>query len=70
MLFDPSSEQKFDLAIAVGAFVSLYWILYIDPLTGELPGLALGSLPVLIGEVLSHGGLDIVGVRKGLNLST
>ena len=44
-----SSEQRFDLSITAGAFVALYWILYIDPLTGELLGLALGSLPVLFG---------------------
>ena len=44
-----SAEQKFDLSITAGAFVALYWILYIDPLTGELLGLALGSLPVLFG---------------------
>lgn len=48
----PSTEQKFDLSIAIGAFIALYWILYIDPLTGELLGLALGSLPVLIGLYL------------------
>jgi hypothetical protein len=52
VLFDPSTEQKFDLTIAVGAFITLYWILYIDPLTGEMVGLALGSLPVLIGVYL------------------
>ncbi|WP_436903107.1 hypothetical protein [Halovenus halobia] len=44
-----SDDGKFDITIAVGAFVALYWILYIDPLTGELLGLALGSLPVLAG---------------------
>ena len=44
-----SSEQRFDLSITAGAFVALYWILYVDPLTGELLGLALGSLPVLFG---------------------
>jgi hypothetical protein len=41
--------QKFDLSILLGAFLSLYWILYVDPLTGEVLGLALGSLPVLVG---------------------
>jgi hypothetical protein len=46
-----SAEQKFDLSITAGAFLALYWILYIDPLTGELPGLALGSLPVLFGVI-------------------
>lgn len=44
-----SDDQRFDLAIALGAFVALYWILYVDPLRGELLGLALGSLPVLFG---------------------
>lgn len=44
-----SDDGKFDITIALGAFVALYWILYIDPLTGEILGLALGSLPVLAG---------------------
>ena len=52
MVFAPSTDQKFDLSIAVGAFIALYWILYVDPLTGELLGLLLGSLPVLIGVYL------------------
>lgn len=30
----------------------MYWILYVDPLTGELLGLLLGSLPVLVGIYL------------------
>lgn len=47
-----SDEQKFDLTIATGAFIALYWILYIDPRTGELLGLVLGSLPVLVGVYL------------------
>lgn len=47
-----STDQKFDLTIVLGTFLALYWILYIDPLTGELMGLALGSLPVLIGVYL------------------
>lgn len=42
-------EQKFDLSILLGAFLALYWTLYVDPLTGEILGLALGSLPVLVG---------------------
>ena len=42
-------DQKFDLSILLGAFLTLYWILYVDPLTGEVLGLALGSLPVLVG---------------------
>jgi len=42
-------DQKFDLSILLGAFLALYWTLYIDPLTGEVLGLALGSLPVLVG---------------------
>ena len=42
-------DQKFDLSILLGAFLALCWILYINPLTGELLGLALGSLPVLVG---------------------
>ena len=42
-------EQKFDLSILLGASLTLYWILYVDPLTGEVLGLALGSLPVLVG---------------------
>ncbi|WP_206022050.1 hypothetical protein [Salarchaeum sp. JOR-1] len=41
--------QKFDRSILRGAFLALYWILYVDPLTGEVLGLALGSLPVLVG---------------------
>ncbi|MFT4945935.1 MAG: hypothetical protein ACI8TL_000163 [Natronomonas sp.] len=44
-----SPEYRLDLSITAGAFVALYWILYVDPLTGELLGLALGSLPVLFG---------------------
>lgn len=44
-----SSDQKFDLCISIGAFVALYWILYVDPLTGEVLGLFLGSLPVFGG---------------------
>lgn len=52
MVLASSTEQKFDLSIAVGAFISLYWILYVDPLTGELLGLVLGSLPVLVGAYL------------------
>lgn len=46
-----SDEGKFDIAIAAGAFIALYWILYVDPLTGELLGLALGSLPVVVGAI-------------------
>ena len=42
-------DQKFDLSILLGAFLALYWTLYINPLTGEVLGLALGSLPVLVG---------------------
>ena len=42
-------EQKFDLSILLGAFLTLYWILYVDPQSGEVLGLALGSLPVLVG---------------------
>ena len=42
-------DQKFDLSILLGAFLALCWILYINPLTGELLGLAFGSLPVLVG---------------------
>lgn len=52
MASTPSAAQKFDLSIALGAFIALYWILYIDPLTGEMLGLALGSLPVLVGVYL------------------
>lgn len=48
----PSDEQKFDFTIVTGAVISLYWILYVDPLTGELLGLLLGSLPVLVGIYL------------------
>lgn len=44
-----SDDRKFDLAILAGAFVALYWTLYVDPVTGEVLGLALGSLPVLAG---------------------
>ncbi|QRV17771.1 hypothetical protein JMJ58_22635 (plasmid) [Haloterrigena salifodinae] len=47
-----STDQKFDLSIVIGAVLALYWILYIDPLTGEVSGLVLGSLPVLIGVYL------------------
>ncbi|WP_126664576.1 hypothetical protein [Haloterrigena salifodinae] len=47
-----STDQKFDLSIVIGAVLALYWILYIDPLTGEVLGLVLGSLPVLIGVYL------------------
>lgn len=43
------TAQKFDLSIFTGAFVALYWILYVNPLTGELLGLGLGSLPVFVG---------------------
>ncbi|ELZ24442.1 hypothetical protein C477_00735 [Haloterrigena salina JCM 13891] len=46
------TDQKFDLSIVIGAVLALYWILYIDPLTGEVSGLVLGSLPVLIGVYL------------------
>ena len=42
-------DQKFDLSILLGAFLALYWTLYIDTLTGGALGLALGSLPVLVG---------------------
>lgn len=45
-------DQKFDLSILLGAFLALYWILYVDSLTGEVLGLALGSLPVLVGVYL------------------
>lgn len=44
-----TDDQKFDLSIVTGAFIALYWILYVDPLTGELLGLMLGSIPVLGG---------------------
>ncbi|MXR50286.1 hypothetical protein GRX03_01505 [Halovenus sp. WSH3] len=46
-----SASQTFDLTIITGAFVALYWILYVDPLTGEIVGLALGTIPVLAGVV-------------------
>ena len=42
-------DQKFDLSILLGAFLALYWTLYINSLTGGALGLALGSLPVLVG---------------------
>lgn len=44
-----TEDQKFDLAIVIGTFVALYWTLYVDPLTGDLLGLMLGSLPILVG---------------------
>ena len=44
-----TDSQKFDLSIGVGAFVALYWILYIDPLRGEILGLLLGTVPVFVG---------------------
>lgn len=47
-----SNGQKFDLTIVLGAFIALYWCLYIDPLTGELVGLVLGSIPVFAGMYL------------------
>ena len=47
-----TNDQKFDLSILLGAFLALYWILYVDSLTGEVLGLALGSLPVLVGVYL------------------
>jgi hypothetical protein len=47
-----TAEEKFDLAIVLGAFIALVWILYVNPLTGELLGLALGGLPILGGVVL------------------
>lgn len=46
-----SDAQAFDLSITAGAFIALYWILYVDPLTGEILGLALGGLPVVVGAV-------------------
>lgn len=49
MTFAESDDRKFDLAIVTGAFVALYWTLYVDPLTGELVGLVLGSFAVLGG---------------------
>lgn len=52
MLSPLTAEQQFDFSIVAGAFVALYWILYVDPSTGELLGLALGSLPVLVGVAL------------------
>lgn len=47
-----TKSQKFDLSIGLGAFLALYWILYIDPLRGEILGLLLGSLPVFVGVYL------------------
>lgn len=52
MLSNLTDDQKFDLTIAVGAFIALYWVLYVNPLTGELLGLVLGTLPVLGGVYL------------------
>ena len=49
MIAHLTRDQKFDLSILLGAFLALCWILYINPLTGELLGLAFGSLPVLVG---------------------
>lgn len=42
-----AADQRLDLAVAVGVLLALVWVLYVDPLTGELLGLALGSLPVV-----------------------
>lgn len=47
-----STDQKFDLAIVTGAVVALFWTLYVDPVSGELLGLVLGGLPVLVGVYL------------------
>lgn len=44
-----TEDQKFDLTIVLGAAIALYWTLYIDPLTGDLMGLILGSLPIFGG---------------------
>ena len=49
MVANLTQDQKFDLSILLGAFLALYWTLYINPLTGEVLGLALGSFPVLVG---------------------
>ena len=49
MVANLTRDQKFDLSILLGAFLALYWTLYIDSLTGGVLGLALGSLPVLVG---------------------
>lgn len=52
MLSRLTDDQKFDLTIAIGAFIALYWTLYIDPMTGDLLGLGLGVVPVLSGVYL------------------
>ena len=49
MVANLTHDQKFDLSILLGAFLALSWTLYINPRTGEVLGLALGSLPVLAG---------------------
>ena len=49
MVTQLTHDQKFDLSILLGAFLALYWTLYIDTLTGGALGLTLGGLPVLVG---------------------
>lgn len=68
-----TDEEKFDVALFAGAFLALYWILYVAPNTGEIVGLALGSLPVLVGaalyldqsEAVSQGGIGLAVVALG-----
>lgn len=69
----PADGQRFDIALLAGAFLALYWILYVAPDTGEIVGLALGSLPVLVGaalyldpsEVVSQGVIGLAFVALG-----
>ena len=66
-------DQKFDLAILSGASIALFWILYVSPQTGELLGLVLGSLPVLVGvhryvepnQYVSQGVAGLLAVALG-----
>jgi hypothetical protein len=46
-----SAETKFDLTIISGTAIALLWILYVDPLTGDLLALTLGTVPVVLGVV-------------------
>lgn len=46
----PSHPARgYDLAIAIGTAVSLYWSLYAQPSNGEVLALLLGSVPVTVG---------------------
>ena len=60
-------SRGYDLAIALGTAVSLYWSLYAQPSNGEILALLLGAIPVAVGlyrfvDPQQYVGQGLVGV--------